>query len=160
MCRLATFVDLPRPSPISGEPLVRNPERGAALGTAAVIALVELVLLVSVSRLACAGINIWTSNGPEGGIYALAIDPATPTTLYAGTGGGVFKSTNGGGNWSAVNTGLTNTNVYALAIDPATPTTLYAGTHDGGVFKSTNGGGNWSAVNTGLTDTVCSRPGD
>ncbi len=43
-----------------------------------------------------------------------------PTTLYAGTyGGGVFKSTNGGANWSAVNTGLTNTYVHALAIDPA-----------------------------------------
>ena len=68
----------------------------------------------------------------------------------------MFKSTNGGGNWSAVNTGLTNTYVYALAIDPATPTTLYAGTYGGGVFKSTNGGGNWSAVNTGLTDTLVS----
>ena len=40
----------------------------------------------------------------------------------------MFKSTNGGGNWSAVNTGLTNAIVRALAIDPATPTTLYAGT--------------------------------
>ena len=65
----------------------------------------------------------------------------------------MFKSTNGGGNWSAVNTGLTGTTVHALAIDPATPATLYAGT-DGGVFKSTNGGGNWSAVNTGLTNTM------
>ena len=38
---------------------------------------------------------------------ALAIDPVTSTILYAGTeGGGVFKSTNGGGNWSAVNTGF------------------------------------------------------
>ena len=64
----------------------------------------------------------------------------------------MFKSTNGGGNWSAVNTGLTDTTVSALAIDPVTPATLYAGTDDGGVFKSTNGGGNWGAVNTGLTD--------
>jgi hypothetical protein len=46
----------------------------------------------------------------------------------------VFKSTNGGDNWSAVNTGLTNTWVIALAIDPATPTSLYAGTWGGGVF--------------------------
>ena len=68
----------------------------------------------------------------------------------------MFKSTNGGGNWSAVNTGLTSyLMLCALAIDPATPTTLYAGTWDGGVFKSTNGGGNWSAVNTGLTDDRC-----
>ena len=65
----------------------------------------------------------------------------------------MFKSTNGGAAWSAVNTGLTNTVVYALAIDPATPSTLYAGTDGGGVFKSTNGGAAWSAVNTGLTAT-------
>ena len=61
-------------------------------------------------------------------VYALAIDPATPSTLYAGTDGGVFKSTNGGAAWSAFNTGLTNPYVHALAIDPATPGTLYAGT--------------------------------
>ena len=65
----------------------------------------------------------------------------------------MFKSTNGGGNWNAVNTDLTiNGYVTSLAIDPKTPATLYAGTDDGGVFKSTNGGGNWSAVNTGLTN--------
>jgi hypothetical protein len=37
---------------------------------------------------------------------ALAVDPMTPTTLYAGTGGfddeAVFKSTNGGISWSRV----------------------------------------------------------
>jgi photosystem II stability/assembly factor-like uncharacterized protein len=49
----------------------------------------------------------------------------------------VFKSTNGGANWSAVNTGLTNLYVNALAIDPTNPNTLYAGTNGGGVFKST-----------------------
>ena len=65
----------------------------------------------------------------------------------------MFKSTNGGAAWSAVNTGLTDTYVFALAIDPATPSTLYAGTDGGGVFKSTNGGAAWSAVNTGLTNT-------
>jgi hypothetical protein len=83
-------------------------------------------------------------------VGSLAIDPTTPTTLYAGTGGGVFKSTNGGGNWSAANAGLPGGAVGTLAIDPTTPTTLYAGTISGGVFKSTNGGGNWSAANTGL----------
>jgi len=120
------------------------------------VLLISLLLLLSASQagIVSAGTNVWTSNGPEGGtIHALAIDPVTPATLYAGTsGGGVFKSTNGGGNWSAANTGLTNTDVLALAIDPATPATLYAGILGGGVFKSTNGGGNWSAVNTGLTN--------
>ena len=69
------------------------------------------LLIASQAGTVSAGPNVWTSNGPEGGmIHALAIDPATPSTLYAGTyGGGVFKSTNGGAAWSAVNTGLTAT---------------------------------------------------
>ena len=101
-----------------------------------------------------AGTNVWTSHGPEGGIIrALAIDPQTPTTLYAGTWDGVFKSTDGAATWSEFNAGLTHTDVYALAIDPQTPTTLYAGTWGGGVFKSTNGGAHWSALNAGLTNT-------
>ena len=83
----------------------------------------------------------------------LAIDPLPPTTLYAGTLGGVFKSTDGGVSWRAVNSGLTSFFVTDLVIDPLTPTTLYAGTLAGGVFKSTDGGGNWSAVNVGLTKT-------
>jgi photosystem II stability/assembly factor-like uncharacterized protein len=98
--------------------------------------------------------DVWANTGPEGGVIdTLAIDPTTPTTLYAGVGwnnGGAFKSTDGGVTWSAVNTGLANTSVFDLAINPITPTTLYAGT-GGGVFKSTNGGGNWSAASTGLT---------
>src|SRR3989442_1489791 len=116
--------------------------------------------LVTSSMTAEGGINSWTStNGPNGGsIRALAVDPVTPATLYAGTGGGgVFKSTDGGGGWTAANTGLCNCGpdpdysyVPALAIDPQTPTTLYAGTSGSGVFKSTDGGASWSAVNTGL----------
>ena len=80
------------------------------------------------------------TNGPFGGdIRALAIDPVTPATLYAGTySGGVFKSTNGGGSWSAVNAGLGNSNVQALAIDPVTPATLYAGTRGNSVFKGSS----------------------
>ena len=40
----------------------------------------------------------WANIGPDGGtINALAIDPTTPTTLYAGTAhGGAFKSTKAG----------------------------------------------------------------
>ncbi len=84
--------------------------------------------------------------------FALALDPTSPSTVYAGTaGGGVFKSANGGGSWSAANTGLpTESVVGALALDPTNPSRVYAGT-GGGVFKSTDGGGSWRAVNFGLT---------
>jgi len=85
-------------------------------------------------------------------VNALAIDPTNPSILYAGTKGGVFKSTDWGENWNAINNGLTNTHVWTLAIDSSNTDIIYAGTN-GGVFKSTNGGGGWSAVNNGLTYT-------
>jgi photosystem II stability/assembly factor-like uncharacterized protein len=70
-----------------------------------------------------------------------------PSELAApGEWRGVFKSTNGGATWSAVNTGLSNKKVWALAIDPINTNTIYVGTY-GGVFKSANGGATWSAVN-------------
>jgi len=76
-----------------------------------------------------------------GPVYVLAIDPDTPTILYAGTQcSGVLKSLDGAESWSAVNNGLTIPNVDALAINPITPTTLYAGTYGGGVFRSVDGG--------------------
>ncbi|MGA7993241.1 MAG: hypothetical protein WCC53_17575 [Thermoanaerobaculia bacterium] len=86
-------------------------------------------------------------------VTALAIDPATPATLFAGTdGGGVFKSTDSGGIWAAANSGLTNLDVTALAINPSTPMTVFAGTSGGGVFKSNDSGGTWTAINSGLTN--------
>ena len=51
---------------------------------AVVIGVVALV--VGTAHVAQAGINVWTSHGPYGGdVLALAIDPSTPSTLYAGT---------------------------------------------------------------------------
>ena len=119
------------------------------------VLLIGLLLLLSagVPGLVSAETSIysWATNGPEGGrISALAIDPGTPDTLYAGTYGGVYKSTDGGGNWNAVNDGLYAERVYALTIDPDTPDTLYAGT-DRGPHKSTDGGESWSAAYDGMS---------
>src|SRR5262249_23661353 len=62
-------------------------------------------------------------------VDALAVDPVTPTTVYAGTAGsGVFKSIDSGLSWTAVNTNLTDLTVITLAISPGTPTTIFAGT--------------------------------
>src|SRR3989442_10459591 len=85
-----------------------------------------LLLVVSLHR-AEAGVNVWTTNGPHSEtINALAIDPQTPTTLYAGTSGhGVFKSTDAGGTWSAVNTGLST----PYGSTPGTALPHYAQTH-------------------------------
>ena len=99
----------------------------------------------------------WTAadNGlPEHpGVEVLAIDPQTPTTLYAGTEQqGVYKSTDAGGSWFAANNGLTSVAIWALAIDPQTPTTLYAsGCCEGMLFKSVDGGANWFSADNGFS---------
>ena len=85
-----------------------------------------------------------------GVVSSLAIDPGTPTTIYAGTASqGVYKSLNAGTNWLLSSTGLVNQSVNALAVNPLTPAILYAGTGSG-VFKSVNNATNWSAINNGL----------
>ena len=72
-----------------------------------------------------------------------AIDPVSPSTLYAGitdpsnSKSGVFRSTDGGMTWTPRNDGLTDRRVSSLAIDPISPATVYAGTYGGGIFKAT-----------------------
>ena len=73
--------------------------------------LVSLILLMTGQAIpVSAGSGTWTRHGPEcGRVYALAIDPQTPSMLYAGTyGGGVFKSTDGGTSWGTFDNGLTD----------------------------------------------------
>ena len=60
------------------------------------LVLLSALLWASGASMVHAGNNVWTSLGPEGAtVTALAIDPSTPTTLYAGTWDGVFAITFG-----------------------------------------------------------------
>ncbi len=88
-------------------------------------------------------------------VYSLAIDPQTPTTLYAGTENKVvFKSTDGGATWKRVGRGLGSGWVSALVVDPSAPNTLYATVSRwsddflwrGGVYKSVDGGARWRRI--------------
>jgi photosystem II stability/assembly factor-like uncharacterized protein len=75
-------------------------------------------------------------------IYALAVDPSNGATLYAATGAGVFKSTDGAISWTLV---LPASNfLLCLAIDPSAPATVYAG-GNGGVWKSSDRGVTWTS---------------
>jgi photosystem II stability/assembly factor-like uncharacterized protein len=82
-------------------------------------------------------------------IFGLAIDPVTPSTLYAGDwAGGVYKSTDSGSTWSLT----TELNpVYTIVIDPKAPSTVYAGMdYDRGLYKSIDGGNTWNALTEGM----------
>ena len=68
---------------------------------------------------------------------------------------GVFKTTNGGRTWSAINNGLTAVTVSALAIDPVIPSIVYAAgvAFGSGVYKTTDGGSNWVRRSNGILHT-------
>ena len=67
------------------------------------------------------------------------------SNIYAGTGGGVYLSTDNGISWS--NMGAGGTNCVAT-----NGTNIFAGTYSQGVFLSSNNGASWIQVNNGLNN--------
>ncbi|MFY9611575.1 MAG: hypothetical protein WAU45_23550 [Blastocatellia bacterium] len=72
-------------------------------------------------------------------IPSIAIDRSSTNIIYAGTDGGIIKSTNGGLSWVEIRIRLLST-VDILAIDPSNTRTVYAGsiyvgTHGAGIIK-------------------------
>lgn len=111
------------------------------------------------------GLPSWTgSNTTKLNVFALAIDPSNPSTIYAAaarggpdrsSGASVYKSTDGGANWTDTGDGLVGVSIRSLVIDPQNPQTIYAGgvgtiSNPGGVFRSVNGGANWNSRSIGL----------
>lgn len=80
-------------------------------------------------------------------VMALAVDPKTKNTIYAGAAGGVFKSLDAGQNWKLI---LPKQRVAALVIDPKDTQIVYAGTK-AGIFESDDGGSTWNSRKKGLT---------
>ncbi|HEY6148664.1 MAG TPA: hypothetical protein VIZ69_13240, partial [Thermoanaerobaculia bacterium] len=84
----------------------------------------------------------WSLAGVGGlAASAILIDPASPSTIYAGTSpdldsgaGGVFVSTDAGQSFSALGAGFAASPVAWLALDPSSHL-LYAGTIGAGVAE-------------------------
>jgi hypothetical protein len=93
-------------------------------------------------------------------VWDVAFDPASPSTIYAATSGGVRRSLDGGLTWTTTGTMTVQEahgNPYEVAdarsllVDAAGSGTVYAGMHDGaGVFTSTDQGATWTHSSTGL----------
>lgn len=99
----------------------------------------------------------WRNIGPFRGGRSVAVTghPTDPLVFYFGsTGGGVWKTTNGGTTWRNVTDGSVNSSsVGAIALAVSDPNVLYAGmgescirgnvTFGDGVYRSTDGGETW-----------------
>jgi photosystem II stability/assembly factor-like uncharacterized protein len=100
-------------------------------------------------------------------IFALAIDPQSPGTVYAADDGSgrPWRTLNGGGSWHAISDtkleGLTE-----IAVDPVRTATIYAGSRDGRISISSDAGQAWRRIpaglahswNTQLTALVVTKP--
>ena len=88
-------------------------------------------------------------------IFQIAVHPTQSATVYAGTPDGMFRSTNGGRTWFAINNGLNDSRrINAIVIDPLTPSTIYIATNIFGVYKSTDGGNSWNLRSNGMESDV------
>jgi photosystem II stability/assembly factor-like uncharacterized protein len=107
----------------------------------------------------------WRSLGPERGGRSIAAAGSTarPLEYYFGaTGGGLWKTTDGGTTWHPVTDGqITSSSVGAVAVAPSNPDIVYIGTGEAdirgniiqgdGAYKSIDSGKTWTKI--GLVDT-------
>ncbi|MBI5866048.1 MAG: hypothetical protein HZB38_16390 [Planctomycetes bacterium] len=96
----------------------------------------------------------------------LGIDPQNPDTIYAGTGeyttgsggDGLFRSTDGGLNWTRIATaGQVGANCSKVVVDPSNPLRVFV-SGSAGIVRSVDGGATWATVLGGsCSDLVINR---
>lgn len=112
----------------------------------------------------------WTSLGPDhfvdgngwnggiGRVNCITFHPTNLSIIWVGCpSGGLWRTTNGGSNWTPLTDGMPRIGVSGLAVDYNNTNIMYLLTGDGdggdvssiGVLKTTDGGVTWG--NTGLT---------
>ena len=80
--------------------------------------------------------------------HCLTFAPGNSKVIYAGNDGGIYRSTNSGSTWIALNKGLAITEIEYMASDPNTWKWLMAGTQDNGTIRFT-GASKWDHIADG-----------
>ncbi len=84
-------------------------------------------------------------------IRRLLINPSNTQIVMAATSSGIYRTINGGTNWTQIN----GNNTYDLEFKPGDPNTVYAA---GSFFSmSTNGGVNFTAITNGIPNSGVNR---
>ena len=110
----------------------------------------------------------WRNIGPNRGgrSQAAAGSAARPLEYYFGaTGGGLWKTANGGVNWFPVTDGqIHSSSVGAVAVAPSNPDIVYIGMGEtelrgniiqgDGVYKSTDAGKTWTHMGLAATQSI------
>lgn len=119
--------------------------------------------------------NSWTSINDfwaNLAVTCITYDPSNTQVMYAGTGegffnvdavagAGIWKSTNGGANWSQLSSTNNSTFTYVQKIAVhGTSGDIYACTRNNGVMRSQDGGSTWSKVLGSGTGASTNRAAD
>ncbi len=110
----------------------------------------------------------WRNVGPFRAGRALGVSghPSQPLTYYFGTtGGGVWKTTDGGTNWTMISDStFKSSSVGAVAVAPSDPNVVYVGMGEAdirsniangdGVYKSTDAGKTWKHAGLKMADGI------
>src|SRR5205085_9224281 len=110
----------------------------------------------------------WRNVGPNRGGRSLAVAGSVkrPLEYYFGaTGGGVWKTTDGGNTWRPVTDGqIKSSSIGAIGISESNPDIVYVGTGESelrgstiqgdGVYKTTDGGKTWQHMGLENTQVV------
>ena len=91
-------------------------------------------------------------------VISMAIDPAYPATVYAGTkGDAVFKSHDGGQRWASMRSGLDDATISSVVnqflFDPADNNHIYLATTMG-VSETNDGGEHWVKKMEGMKEVL------
>jgi len=106
----------------------------------------------------------WTETGLQyvlqqnRAVHELLINPANPLIMVAATGNGIYRSLNGGDNWTLIKGG----NFMDLAQKPGDPSTIYATNFNyyncgAMVYRSLDAGASFLPMNTGITSSEVNR---
>lgn len=84
-------------------------------------------------------------------VRALVVHPRNDNLLYIGTEQGLFRSTDGAGNWQRVDTPLNDRQIWSILMTPAQPDTIFVGTCPSRIYRSLDAGRSWHECKTTIT---------
>lgn len=76
-------------------------------------------------------------------VRALAVHPRQPHVLYLGNDQGLFRSADGAGIWSRVDSPLNDKQIWSILISDANPEQMVVGTCPSEIYYSHDGGRSW-----------------
>ncbi|MDE3053220.1 MAG: glycosyl hydrolase, partial [Gemmatimonadota bacterium] len=151
---------LPAALAVAGHAPVPHPRPAAARAVRAIPAPVDSAFLKTFR---------WRNIGPERGGRSIAVSGVRgqPKVAYFGaTGGGLWKSTDGGGQWAPVTDGqITSASVGAVGVSETDPNEVIIGTGEceirgnimpgDGMYRSADAGKTWTRVGFANADAIC-----